>query len=190
MIRDLIIKNRTYRRFDEAMAIEKNQLAEWIDLARLSSSGANLQPMKYIIITEKEERDKMFSHLKWAGYLPDWDGPKEGERPSAYIVMLLDHGISKNPWWDHGISAQSILLGAVEKGYGGCMFGALDKPGIKRDFAIGEQYEIMMVLALGKPVEEVVLEDIKDGNIKYYRDESDVHHEPKRKLEEIILSGK
>ncbi len=190
MIRDLILKNRTYRRFDEAVEIGKDQVAEWIDLARLSSSGANLQPMKYIIVTEKEDREKIFSHLKWAASLPDWDGPKEGERPSAYIVMLLDYGISKNPWWDHGISAQSIMLGAVENGYGGCMFGSLNKAGIKRDFAIGEEYEVMMVLALGKPVEEVVLEDIKDGKIKYYRDENNVHHVPKRKLEDMIISGK
>jgi nitroreductase len=190
MIRDLILKNRTYRRFDEAVVIDRNQVAEWIDLARLSSSAANLQPMKYIIVTEKEDREKMFSNLKWAGYLQDWKGPKEGERPSAYIVMLLDYGISKNPWWDHGIAVQSIMLGAVEKGYGGCMFGALDKPAIKRDFVIGEQYEIMTVLALGKPVEEVVMEDIKDGSIKYYRDENNVHHVPKRKLEDMIIGGK
>ena len=190
MIRDLIIKNRTYRRFDERLEISKEQVKELIDLARLSSSAANLQPMKYIIVTEKEAREKMFSHLKWAGYLPEWTGPKEGERPTAYIIMLLDHEISKNPWWDHGISTQSIMLGAVEKGFGGCMFGALDKAGIKRDFAIKDQYEIMTVLAIGVPVEEVVLEDIKDGNIKYYRDEKNVHHVPKRKLEDMIINGK
>ena len=189
MIRDLVLKNRTYRRFDETVEIGREELCGMIDLARLSSSAANLQPMKYIVVTEKADRDKMFSHLKWAGYLSDWDGPGEGERPTAYIVMLLDLAISKNPWWDHGISVQSILLGAVEKGYGGCMFGALDKKGIKRDFEIGDGYEIMTVLALGKPVEEVVLEDIKDGSIKYYRDQNSVHHVPKRKLEDMILKN-
>jgi nitroreductase len=190
MIRDLILKNRTYRRFDEAVEIGREKIVEWIDLARISSSAANLQPMKYIIITEKEERKRLFQSLKWAGYLSDWDGPEEGERPTAYILMLLDLGISKNPWWDHGISVQSILLGAVEQGYGGCMFGAINKPQVKKDFGISDGYEIMTVIALGKPVEEVVLEDIKDGKIKYYRDENNVHHVPKRKLEEIILSGK
>ncbi len=190
MIRDLVLKNRTYRRFDETVEIGRNELLEMVDLARLSSSGANLQPMKYIIVTEKEDRRKLFSHLKWAGYLSDWDGPEEGERPTAYIIMLLDLEISKNPWWDHGISSQSIMLGAVEKGYGGCMFGSFDKKGIKRDFEIGDGYQIMTVLALGKPVEEVVLEDIKDGSIKYYRDENNVHHVPKRKLEDMIISGK
>lgn len=187
MLRELILRNRTYRRFDESVEIGRNQVLEWIDLARISSSGANLQSMKYLIVTEKEKRALLFAHLRWAGYLKDWDGPKPGERPMAYVVMLLDHGISKNPWWDHGIAAQSILLGAVEKGFGGCMFGSLDKEGIRRDFGIDEKYEIMMVIAIGKPVEEVVLEEIKGGDVHYYRDEAGVHHVPKRKLEEIII---
>ncbi len=190
MIRDLVVRNRTYRRFDENVEIGREGLLEMVDLARLSSSAANLQPMKYILVTEKEDRIKLFPHLKWAASLPDWDGPEQGERPTAYIVMLLDLEISKNPWWDHGISAQSILLGAVEKGYGGCMFGAFDKNGIKKDFEIGDRYQILAVLALGKPIEQVVLEDIKDGSIKYYRDKNNVHHVPKRKLEDMIISGK
>jgi nitroreductase len=103
--------------------------------------------------------------------------------------MLLDQSISKTPFWDHGIAAQSILLGATERGLGGCMFGNVNKELLRRSLEIGEQYEILQVIALGKPKEEVRLVPLQDdGDIKYYRDSAGVHYVPKRSLDEIILA--
>jgi nitroreductase len=188
MIKELVKKNRTYRRFYQDVDMDRSVLEELVDLARLSSSGANLQALKYIISNEPKKNDIIFKHLKWAGYLPEWSGPEEGEKPSAYIVMVGDTNISKNYLWDHGIACQSILLGACEKGFGGCMFGAVDRQGLRKDLNIADEYEVLLVIALGKPKEEVVIEELpEDGNIKYYRDENGVHHVPKRKLEDLIL---
>lgn len=188
MIRELIEKNRTYRRFYEDVKIERSTLEELIDLARLSSSGANLQSLKYILSCDEEKNNLIFPHLRWAGYLKDWSGPAAGERPSGYIVMLLDKDIATNYFWDHGIACQSILLGATEKGLGGCMFGSIDREGLKKALNLPERYELLLVIALGKPKEEVVLEELDEtGDIKYWRDENQVHHVPKRKLEDMIL---
>lgn len=188
MLRELVEKNRTYRRFYEDVKVEKKTLEELVDLARMSPSGANLQPLKYILSCEEEENNLIFPHLRWAGYLKDWGGPKEGEKPTAYIIMLLDKSISANTMWDHGIASQSILLGAVEKGLGGCQFGSIDRDGLRKSLNIPEQYDIVLAIALGKPKEEVVMEPMKDQkDVKYYRDENQVHHVPKRKLEELML---
>lgn len=188
MIRELIERNRTYRRFYQDAKIEYKDLEEWVGLARLTSSGGNLQPLKYILSAEPEKNARIFSHLRWAGYLKDWPGPEEGERPSAYIIMLIDKEISSNPLWDHGLASQSILLGAVEKGFGGCMFGAVDRKGLTAALDIPEQYEILLVIALGKPKEQVVLEELAEGqDVKYWRDADRVHHVPKRKAEDLIL---
>ena len=127
MLKDLILKNRSFRRFQEDVAIDRDLLKELIDLARLSASSANRQPLKYLLSCEPELNAVIFPHLGWAGYLRDWDGPAEGERPSAYIIVLVDTDISKNASCDHGIVAQSILLGAVEKGFAGCMIGSIQK---------------------------------------------------------------
>jgi nitroreductase len=189
MIHDLIRQNRTYRRFYQEEKIDRAVLEELIDLARLSSSGGNLQPLKYLIANGPERNNLIFPYLKWAGYLKDWDGPKEGERPAAYLVMLGDKEISTNFFWDHGIACQSILLGACEKGLGGCMFGAVDRQGLKKSLEIPDHYELLVVIALGKPKETVVLEEVtEDGNIKYWRDADGVHHVPKRKLPDVILN--
>lgn len=189
MLRELIVKNRSYRRFYEDIKIENGTLEELIDLARLSSSGANLQPLKYILSNAEDKNNLIFPYLRWAGYLKEWNGPEKGERPTGYIVMLLDKEISANCMWDHGIACQSILLGAVEKGLGGCMFGSVDREGLRKALSITERYEILLVIALGKPKEEVVLEDMKDPkDVKYWRDEKQVHHVPKRKLDELILN--
>ena len=189
MIRDLILQNRTYRRFFENEKIERKTLEELVDLARLSPSGGNLQSLKYIISCDKENNSKIFSNIMWAGYLKDWDGPEEGERPSAYIVILSDTEISKNFFWDHGIASQSILLGAVEKGLGGCQFGAFKKESLREALDISNRYEILMVIALGKPRETVVLEELKEpSDVKYWRDENQVHHVPKRKLNDLIIN--
>ena len=188
MIRDIVIANRSYRRFKENEPIAESVLRELVDLGRLSASAANLQSLKYALSFTSDKNKMVFPTLGWAGYLSEWPGPAVGEKPSAYIIILLDTNISKNPFCDHGIAAQSILLGAAEKGIGGCMIGSVNKDDLQAALKIPDQYEILLVLALGIPAETVVLEEMETGgSIKYYRDDSDVHHVPKRKLDDVIL---
>ncbi len=188
MIRDLILKNRSYRRFYQDVAVELDTLRELVDLARLSASAANMQPLRYILSCDPEKNALIFSHLAWAAYLKDWRGPSEGERPSAYIIILEDTKTSHPMGCDHGVAAQSILLGATERGMGGCMIGAVEKKGLRKALRIPDHYEILLVLALGNPKETVVIETVgTTGDIKYWRDSEGVHHVPKRSLDEIIV---
>lgn len=188
MIKDLIVKNRSYRRFHQELAVDRQTLRELIELARLSPSAANLQPLKYILSCEPEKNALIFPHLGWAGYLKGWPGPAEGERPSAYIIILGDTKMSRSFGCDHGIAAQSILLGAAEKGLGGCMIGTVQREELGNALDIPARYEILLVLALGKPREAVVIEGVDNtGDIKYWRDSQGTHHVPKRPLDDIIL---
>ena len=187
-LRELVLKNRSYRRFHQEVSIAHDTLRELVDLARNSASGANQQPLKYILSCEPEKNAIIFSQLGWAAYLKDWPGPPEGERPSAYIIILGDKNTRESIGIDHGIAAQSILLGATERGLGGCIIATIRKEKLRQALSIPEQYEILLVLALGKPKEIVEIEAIgPDGDIKYWRDEQGTHHVPKRSLDEIII---
>jgi nitroreductase len=187
-IKELVVKNRSYRRFYQQETVDRGTLMELVDLARLSASGANMQPLKFILCHETVLNARVFAHLKWAAYLQDWEGPKEGERPSAYIVILGDRGIAENYNCDHGIAAQSIMLGAVERGLGGCIIASIGKAGLRQELSLPERYEILLVLALGRPKETVIVEPVgPEGDIKYWRDSEGGHHVPKRSLEELIL---
>jgi len=188
MIKELIEKNRSYRRFHQGFTIDRGILLELVELARLSPSGANLQPLKYMLSCEAKKNALIFPHLKWADYLKDWPGPEEGERPSAHIIILGDMRIRRPFDCDHGIVAQSIMLGAVERDLGGCILGSIDRDGLRKTLNIPERYEILLVLAIGKPKETVIIETVgSSGDIKYWRDSEERHHVPKRKLEEIII---
>jgi nitroreductase len=189
MLRDLVIKTRSCRRFDQAVSIEKQTLLDLVDLARMSASGMNKQPLKYILSWDKETNDLIFPHLGWAGALSDWPGPAEGERPSAYVVILGDTEISPSFGVDPGIAAQTIMLGAREKGLAGCMIGSAKKEPLRKALSIPSRYEIVLVLALGHPAETIIIEAMgDDGDYNYWRDDEGQHHVPKRSLEEIILS--
>jgi nitroreductase len=188
MLKKLIVKNRSRRRFHEEVSIDKETLRELVDLARCSASGANRQPLKYLLSCDREKNAIIFPNLFWAAALKDWDGPAEGERPSAYIIILGDKEISQSFGVDHGIAAQSILLGAVEKGLGGCMMGAINVNGLRAALQIPERYIILLVIALGQPKEKVVLETVGDADqTNYWRDSKGVHHVPKRSLKDIII---
>ena len=188
MLKELVLKNRSFRRFDENHSIEEGTLRDLVDLARLTPSSANMQPLKYMISCDPERNGLIFPHLKWAGYLKEWPGPEKGERPAGYIVILRDNTIFKAETCDHGIAAQTILLGAAEKGLGGCMIGNIDMDGLRADLGIAEHLQVLLVLALGRPVEEVrLVAPGPEGDMKYWRDEEGVHHVPKRGLEEIII---
>jgi nitroreductase len=188
MIDEIIRRNRSCRRFYQGKAVSKKLLRELVNLGRLSASAANLQPLKYVISNTPEKNAKIFPSLTWAGYLKNWSGPEEKERPAAYIIILGDKKITRNFQCDHGIAAQSILLGAVEQGLGGCIIGTIDRDRLRATLNIPRQYEMLLILALGRPRETVVLEEAENSSIKYWRDENAVHHVPKRPLDEIILS--
>ncbi len=189
MLHDLVLRNRSYRRFNQAKRLNGETLRELVDLARLSASGRNVQPLKYILIHSEEACARLYPQLAWAGYLKDWDGPIEGERPAAYLIMLGDKNITESFGIDPGIACQSILLGAVEKGLGGCILGSIKREEIRGLFNIDERFDILYVIALGEPVEKVVVEALpENGEIKYWRDEQQVHHVPKRSMKDVILS--
>jgi nitroreductase len=186
-LKDLVVNTRSRRRFDESKKIELKTLESLIDLARLSASGANRQPLKYLLYNTPEGCNKVFPYLAWAGYLTEWPGPEKGERPSAYILILGDKSVTDIFGIDHGIAAQSIMLGATEAGLGGCMIQSIKREELRAEIELPDNYEILLVLALGTPVENVILEEIKDNDVKYWRDDNKNHHVPKRSLKDLII---
>jgi len=191
MFKDLVRKNRSYRKFHENIEVKLETLEELVDLARLSASGMNLQTLKYILVTEKENRELIYPNIKWAAYLKDWGGPKPSERPSAFILIFKDTSMKNSvvEQVDLGIASQSILLGAVDKGLGGCMIGSFNKEAIFNAFNIKEQYELKLIIAIGNPKQSIIIDEVEgDADIKYWVDKAGNHHVPKRKLKDIIIS--
>jgi nitroreductase len=186
-LKDLFYKTRSCRRFDENHPVSIETLENLVELARLSPSGGNRQPLKFLIYNEPEDCERIFQYLSWAAYYPEWQGPDKGERPSAYIVILGDSDLADNFGVDHGIAAHSIMLGATNEGLGGCIIASLKREELCSEFKIPDRYEILLLLAIGKPVEKFVIEELKGDDVKYWRDKDGSHHVPKRNLEDIIL---
>jgi nitroreductase len=191
MIEELINKNRSYRRFYQEHEVSKEQLLKLADFARLSPSPRNLQALKFWLSNNEQLNEQIFPNLAWAGYLKNWAGPKKGERPAAYIFIAGDKSFSPDFQKDFlptasGIVAQSVLLGAVEMGLGGCIIAAFQKNKLAEIISLPDNLEIMLVLAIGKPKEMIILDELNnESDIKYWRDEKEAHHVPKRRLEDI-----
>lgn len=188
MLDELVRKTRSFRRFHEAEPVSLGTMRDLVDMARLGGTARNVQPLKYILINNPAMNKKIFPLLTWAGYLEDWPGPPEGERPAAYIVCLLDTRLSTEADCDLGIATQNILLGATEKGLGGCRIASFSSR-LKDVLDVEAHLKVLMVVALGKTVEKISLEEVQpDGDIKYWRDAHRVHHVPKRSLTEVIAA--
>lgn len=184
---EIIRRNRSCRRFFQSHPVDDASLEKMIDAARLSPSARNKQCLKYFICNEEDLCAKVFPTLAWAGYLKDWDGPEEGERPSAYIVQLHDTRISPAFSCDDGIAAQSIMLEATDLGYGGCIIDSVKREVLARILQIPDCMNILRVFAIGVPKEQIVVEDMRDDDCRYWRDADGVHHVPKRSVEELIF---
>lgn len=196
MLEELILKTRTYRRFSPEFKIDNDSIYELIDLARLSASPRNQQALKYIVINDKETNSKVFNTLSWAGALSDWNGPESNEQPSAYIIILGDNSIieeGKKSYHEaaYGIAAQTIALGATEKGLGTCMIAAVKRKVLRDILEIHDHLEILLVMAIGQPAEIIAITEMEeDESYNYWRDEEGIHYVPKRKLEDIIINFK
>lgn len=189
-LQELVLKSRSYRRFDESFKVDGKTLESFIELARLSPTGANKQPLRFLYFNTPEECNRIFPYIAWAGYLTDWAGPEKGERPSAYILIAGDKSVSDVFGVDHGIAAQSIMLGATEAGLGGCIIGSIKRTELSSELSLSDNFDILLILAIGKPVEKVILEEMKGSDVKYWRDSNKNHHVPKRSLKDLIIKLK
>lgn len=187
MMKEIVLKNRSYRSFSRE-TIGEDRLREYVDLARICASSANLQALKYRIVSDEAECAKAFACTKWAGYLSDMQIPPAGHEPTGYVVICVDTDITKNVtafFKDTGIAAQTILLAAAEEGFGGCMIGSFDEAALKNVLSLPENLTVTLVLGMGRPDEKIELTECT-GNIKYYR-EAGVHYVPKRSLDEVLV---
>jgi len=185
-LKELALKNRSYRRFYEDKSISMDTLKEIVKIAHNTPSAANKQPLRYKLVNDEIDNEKVFECLGWAGYLKDWNGPKKGERPAGYVIMTTKSGVSSS--WDEGIAGQTMLLAATQMGMGGCFIGNINREKLAQIIELPQDMVIKLVIAFGYPKEEVVLEEItSDGDYKYYRDQNQVHHVPKMKVEDIII---
>lgn len=192
MLHDIVRTCRSYRRFDEAERLDRTLLVSWVDTARLVASSGNAQPLRYAVIDDAADCERVFACCAWAKALPDWDGPEPGERPGAYIVICRDLSRALTDTftaWDEGIAAQTIMLQAVEAGFGGCIVGSFKRRSLCDAVGLdATRLQPDLVLALGKPVEDVRIVDVpKGGATEYWRDEAGVHYVPKRTLHDVLL---
>lgn len=186
-IKHLANTTRSYRRFRQIYPVTPELMTQWVDNARVTASAENKQPLRYRIVTGKDQCVQIFKTLTWAAALPDWDGPEEGQRPTGYIIMATDSETFKGELWrfDAGIAAQTIMLSSTEEGFGGCIMLSFKRGELKKILSMPEDLEPVLVLALGRPIEDIRLVDAVQGDTTYYRDEQQVHYVPKRKLEDI-----
>jgi len=194
MLKDLIRANRSYRGYDESRKITEEELLELVDCARLTPSSVNMQPFRYYLAWEKEEVDKIQALTKWARALPQLELPHPGMHPTAFIVICQDTSVNDSLarfQKDVGIVAQTMLLAAAEMGLGGCMIGNFPAATLKEVLALPEKLAPLLVVAIGKPAEKIILTELEEGgDTNYYRDENDVHYVPKRKLKDVVVTGK
>ena len=188
-IKELVIQNRSCRSFDESRPITKEVMTELVDLARKTASGMNRQPLRYRILCEREEVAKMTAGCRFATLL-GIPLPPAGQAPTGYIVIFTDAEAGSPTSLalkDVGIAAQTILLAATEQGFGGCMLGSFDPKALCQALGIEERYQPQLAIALGTPAEKFCLVEAEDGSLAYFRDESNVHHVPKRPLDEVLI---
>lgn len=188
MLKDIVYNNRSYRKFNSKREISRDELLEFVDNARVTASSKNRQPLKYKLINKKGDLEFVFKQLSWAWYLKDWKGPKEEERPTAYIAVFLDKDLNDNAFIDVGIASQTILLSAVEKGLGGCIIRTVNRYRMRKRFAYPENLDLVQIIALGEPAQDIEIVDLDEsGSIEYYENEQKVHFVPKRSLKDIII---
>jgi len=190
MLKDLLLASRSFRSFDESVKISREELCDWVDHARIAPSSINLQMLKFRIVYKQNECDSLLPLTRWAGKLKEIKLPPVGHAPVAYVVICADEQVSptaKTFQKDVGICAQTLMLAAAERGFGGCMIGSFSPDEVSKTLSLSENLTPMLVLAFGKPDETVrIVDAAEDGSVTYYR-ENGIHYVQKRALKDLIV---
>lgn len=185
--KNLVKKTRSTRRYKQNITIQAKELEEVLDITRISASPMNMQPLKYITVTNKDFVDKISQSSTWASRLPQWEQSEE-ERPSAFIIILKDTSLEGIPMLDCGIALHSIMLALKTKDYDSCPLASINKDLIKEIFSLAQNLEPMLGISIGISNEVIKLVDIEDCN-DYFRNEKDEHCVPKRELKDILIKN-
>jgi len=182
---DLILRRRTIRRFQQK-PVSREILTRVVNAGRLAPSGMNLQPLEFVVVDAPDLLPEVFKTTGWAGYIAPKGTPPEGERPVAYIVVLINRGIKKFAGQhDVGAAMMNMILTALEEGVGSCWIGTIERTELAALLQIPESREIDSLLALGYPAEQPVVEEFR-GSVEYWKDEQGVLHVPKRPLAALL----
>lgn len=186
---ELILSRRSIRQFRQEL-IPREILQKLVDAARLAPSGANRQPLEFVIVYEDHAKKDLYASLKWAGYITPRGNPKPGYEPTAYIIVLANTTIrAKGYEWDAGAAIAHIILTALEEGIGSCWIASVDREHVRKTFKIPENYKIDSIVALGYPAEQPVTEILVDS-VEYWKDDKGQLHVPKRTLESVTHFNK
>jgi len=191
MLKDLVHKSRSYRGYDHSVKVSREELLKLVELTRFCPSTMNCQALKFHISYQEDEVRLVQEQTGWAAALKDVSLPLPGTEPTAFITICIDKSISTSRFLQHdvGIAAQTMLLQATEDGLGGIIIGNLKRDRLREILKLGPELEIAVVVAIGKPQEDISIVEMESGDsFTYYRDETKTHHYvPKRKLDEILI---
>jgi len=187
---NIIELRRSVRKFKPG-AVDSEVLRKLIDAARLGPSAANKQALIFIAVNDPSLAGKIFGTQKFAAYLAGAGQPGPGEEPAAHILIARNRELEiAETIRDVGAAAQTILMGACAYGLGATWLRSFDRPKAAEILDLREIYVPDSVIALGIPGEAPEVVPIKDGDIKYWRDETGQHFVPKRPFEEVcFLNG-
>ena len=181
----IILDRRTIRLFKKGK-LTKSTIKKVINAARLAPSSANLQFIEYLVVDEPSLKEEIFSCLKWGGYVFPRRVPLPGQTPSLYIVLLINRNKSeKTDLRDVGAAAENILLALLCFGFGSCWIANINRGKLRKILGIPGNFIIDSVIACGFAAEHPVLEE-KSDTVKYWLDNNNRLHVPKRPLKEIL----
>jgi len=189
-IHELIRSRRSVRRF-QPKPVPLEVLKKMVDAGRLAPSGANFQPIRYLVVTEEKKRAKIFSTLKWAAHIRPNGDPPPGHEPVAYIILLIDERVGAKAVYNYdvGLAAENVLLAGLAEGVAGCLLLSFGRKEVTELFNLPEHLTPNLVIALGYPDEKPVYVDRSD-TYRYWRDESGVITVPKIPLDEVMFINK
>jgi nitroreductase len=182
---ELMLSRRSVRQF-KPDPVSRDILKKLVNSARLAPSGANIQPLEFVVIDDEELREKLFPCLKWAAYIAPEGNPKPGCEPTAYVIILVNADVRKSGFErDVGAAVENMILTAWEERIGSCWIASADTNRIQKMLKIPENYKVDSVLALGYPDEDPIIEEMK-GSVKYWKDSKGRLHVPKRRLDDVL----
>ena len=183
-ISSLLVKNRSTRGYDASYLVRADQLRRIVSVNTKLASARNRQSLRFRLVTA-DEAQKVLPYIRMGAGLKELNLPLAGAEPNAFIVVCSIIEPRNSTYVDLGISAQSMLLQAVEMGLNGLCIMDFDRQQLVDTLQL--PYAPLLVVAVGKSAEKIQLVDINEnGDHSYYR-ENGVHYVPKVVLEELII---
>jgi nitroreductase len=145
-----LVNNRYACRSYRPQPVEEDKLLRVLEAVRLSPSGSNRQPWKFVVVHNEEVKQRLVRACAGQGFIAI--APVVIAGVGLMPERMMSCGVPGDPV-DLAIALTHLSLAATAEGLATCWIGAFSQDGVREVLGVPQTAKVVELMTLGYPAD-------------------------------------